>query len=66
MISFLPTDFAHVNHRFAGPLSLLMMDIPWLLAAIIGLAATKVSCQEFGDLPPLPDQGLSNKSTVAF
>ena len=38
-----------------------MMDIPWLLAAIIGLAATEVSCQDdFGDPPSLPDEGLSN------
>ena len=39
----------------------LMMDIPWLFAALIGLAATKVSCQpNFGNVPPLPTKGLSN------
>ena len=38
--------------------SLLIMDIPWLLVTVIGLATTEVSCVGFGTLPSLPEKGL--------
>ena len=57
----LMTDVVHVNYRSAGPLSLLIMDIPWLLIAIMRLATTKVEGNAiFGDLPILPEKGFSN------
>ena len=37
------------------------MAVPWLLFAVLGLAAKEVSCQnelDFGDPPPLPTKGI--------
>ena len=60
---FVMTDVVHVNHSSGVSLSLLMMDIPWLLIAIMGLATTKVLCQtdpkSFANPPPRPVKGLS-------
>ena len=60
------TDVVHVNYRSVGSLSLLIMNIPWILVTIIGLATTEVSCAELiGSPPSLPEKGLPNvKKTV--
>ena len=35
------------------------MAVPWLLIAVVGLAATEVSCEEIcGNPPPLPTAGM--------
>ena len=37
------------------------MAVPWLLIAVVGLAATEVSCQfpaDFASPPPLPTAGM--------
>ena len=37
------------------------MAIPWLLIAVVGLAATEVACQNadnFANPPPLPTAGM--------
>ena len=35
------------------------MAVPWLLIAVVGLAATEVSCQDIvANPPPLPTAGM--------
>ena len=35
------------------------MAVPWLLIAVVGLAATEIFCQEIiGNPPPLPTAGM--------
>ena len=43
------------------------MAVPWLLIAVLGLAANEVSCQnqlDFGDPPPLPTKGIYSYASI--